>query len=328
MAEGEQATEEWKTPERRVAELIDQASKDNLEKYYPEFVQEQGDDDEATDESGDSDGAGDDAGESPPDAAADSGDANDYRDPEGATDSEPEGEGEHGEEPESSAGDDEPIDLKALAERTGIEIDQLYDVQVAMGQGREPLKLGELKDYVNELHTLDDRREALITQQIEHENAMLRDQQEIAMIVEAIGEVPESLRALAAEKQSLNLAKQREQLLQIFPEWADQRQYVDDRSKMVDRISRYGLTEQDLGLVQDARWIKVIADLTRYAAEAEQADAKQKRLRKIPKPVPRTRRRPPSKATQKQAMIDKAAASSDPKTKIAAVSELLNTGGR
>ena len=336
MAETPAETSEWKSDVQRVATILERSSQENLEKYYPEFLEQSKEDgDNDGDESTDADGSGGYSGEVAQDAAADSPDADGNSEPEGTAGEQPETEGEPDEEPEGDQpadGElDEAIDLKALAKKVGVEVSELYGVEVAMGQGREPLTLGELKDMANDLHTIEDRRESVIQQEIEHQNAVLRDQQEISYIVDVLGEVPDQLRQLAAEKHQMEATKQREKLLTIFPEWQEPQQYVAARQRMVQTLDGYGLSETDLSMILDARWIKVVHDLGVMKEHFSKAEGHKKRLRKLPKkPAQKAKRKAPSKAGQREKLIADAKASTDPNDKYAAVATILNqkTGGR
>jgi hypothetical protein len=336
MGEPASADGEWKSDVTRVSEILEKSAQDNLEKYYPEFLSEQGEGEEDADESGDGAEPAELSGEDS-DAGEGSGEAQeDHRGAEGSDSGSAEegaaADDESGGEDEDQPTDDEQgqLDLKALAEKVGVEVSDLYGVRVAMGQGREPLTLGELKDSVNDLHTIEERREALVSERIDHQNAVLRDQHELSYIVDVMGEVPDELRQLAAEKHQIEATKQREKLLNIFPGWKDPQEYVGARERMIGAIGELGLSETDLSLVNDARWIKLIHDYAELSENARNAEAGRKRLRKLPKKVKqRQPRKPPNKASRRDQMLAKARASDKPEDKYAAVSVLLNDkGGR
>ncbi len=265
-------------------------------------------------------------------------DANDAPDPqiEGGTEPEPEPEPAQEPEPESAAPDDdsapesepEPdvaFDLTAMAEKMGVEISELYDIEIPLGGEREPITLGQFKDHVQELFTVEERQTALEGQKIEHENAVIRDQQELlAMINESGVELSPQLRQRANEAAQHHAQQQRELLFTSLPTWRDQAVYQNDRAEMVETLNGvYGISEAQIGSTTEAVLIKMMHDLTRFHRMFGEADANAKRIPKVPR-RPGKKRRQVAKAEQdKTNIINQGATSKDPYDKARAVSSLL-----
>lgn len=278
----------------------------------------------------------------PPDSVDDQPDANPSpeSDESGLTDAEsPETAGESETEPESGSqadgegesdpdqselGEIESLDLHALAQKLDIPLDDLYALEIPLGGEREPITLGQFKDRVQDLFTVEERRESLDAARIEHENEVLRDRNELlAMIRESGTELTPELRQRAAAAAQQHASEQRELLLSVLPGWRENDTYQRDRASMVDTLGReYGLTEAQIGSQVDAVIIKMMHDLTQFHTMFSEAKAAGKRIPKAPR-KPGKPRAPGRRAPKTDEIIAAGKATNDPFEKAGAVGALL-----
>lgn len=235
----------------------------------------------------------------------------------GETDQAGDVEGVHEESPK--------FNIEAIAEKLGIEPAEVYQIEIPLGQDREPITLGQFKDHVQDLLNVDDAREALENRQAEHEASVLRDQQETLAIINALGEnlTPE-LRQMAAQQYQTHMTQQRALMLQMLPEWRDAERYAADRSDMFETLtSHYPVSETQLSAQQEAVTVLMMRDLARFWRREKSIDAERKRIPKVPRRPGKEPARTSKRGASKHQQIQQAAASSDPRDKVAAVKRLL-----
>ncbi len=232
----------------------------------------------------------------------------------------PEGENEQ-------IGHDEPakFDVAAIAEKLGIEPAEVYQIEIPLGQDREPITIGQFKDHVQDLLNVDDARDALETRQAEHEAAVLRDQQETLAIINALGEnLTPQLRQLASEQYQTHISQQRALMLSMVPEWSDAQRYAADRSDIFDTLTaQYPVSETQLSAQQEAVTVLMMRDLARFWRREKQMNAERKRIPKVPRRPGKQPRQATKAEAQKAQLIQQAAASSDYRDKVAAVKRVM-----
>jgi len=218
------------------------------------------------------------------------------------------------------------LDIASLAEKLDVPVADLYAMEIPLGGDREPITLGQFKDHVQDLYTVEDRQEALEAQKIEHENQVLQDQQELlAMINESGVELTPELRSRAAQAQQIHASQQRELLFSAIPAWKDNPEtYQRDRAAMVETLgNEYGLTEAQIGAQGEAVTIKMMHDLTRLLRMERLSNAAAKKVPKLPRRPGKPRRQ--SAKSQKQSEVVAAGrAATDPYDKAQAVKALLS----
>ena len=109
-------------------------------------------------------------------------------------------------EPEAQAAPAEPTaekvkSLKALAEAAGIDIKELYALEVGLGNGEEPITLGQMKDRAKAVTDLDARETEVTVKQQEFENYVLRTQAELREAFSLAKLTPEMLQRGAADQE-------------------------------------------------------------------------------------------------------------------------------
>ena len=166
---------------------------------------------------------------------------------------EPESGGEPEKTPARAEG--EAFTLASIAGELGVEVSELYDVDIPMPDGADSMKLSELKDAATnykrgELERLefDDRVQKernAITQ------AKLELQTMVAMMP-ASARTPQMLE-LAKSEMRQEREHQARELLDRVPEWKDARVYQQDTETIVEHITGFGFDGNDWGNIIDAR---------------------------------------------------------------------------
>lgn len=196
-----------------------------------------------------------------------------------------------GEQPEQQAGESAPeagggdtdeglgtLAMDGLAERAGLTLEELFNVELPLGDEREPVTLGALKDKFTEMARVDDSRTLLDEQRTDFENQMIRSRQELRSIVQMLGpNVPPQLMQAAEASFRQNLDSERDALRAAKPEWKDPETFRAAQDEMLETITPYGYSRQDLDFVMDHRLVKLVYDYGQLQKrfKAAQATAKE-----------------------------------------------------
>lgn len=216
-------------------------------------------------------------------------------------------------------------DVNALAERAGIDAEALYALTVPLGDGREPVKLGDLKDKFQDLQRVDQTRTDLEQERSDFQNEMLRSRQELSEVLKLLPNLPPELIAKAQQAHVSNLDNQRTELLALFPEWSDDSKYQSAQGEILAAVEEYGFGRADMDAVHDHRLTKLLHDFAKLKQRVAKANAKAKELRPSA-PKRGTGKAPGSQSEAQRSLADTlktARDSSDPSTKVAAISQLL-----
>jgi hypothetical protein len=150
--------------------------------------------------------------------------------------------------------------LDAMAEKLGVEVGELYELEVPMPDGAETLKLSELKDMV----TANKRQQA---ERLEWETTKERERNQMANerteLTEMLSMVPPQFRTkqmLEKAQAQIEHAKQAEamKLIQRVPEWRDPVQFAADMEVITPHVAEYGFSMEELSQVYDHRLLAYI----------------------------------------------------------------------
>lgn len=220
-----------------------------------------------------------------------------------------------------------PSSLAELAESAGLTTEQIFELQVPMPDGAEPIKLGQLKDSAAEFATLGEQTTELDDRRQDFENEMIRARQELTEVIQLLPEVPPELIAQAKAKHTAHLDAERQALLGVKPEWADPKVYAAAQDEILEAVADYGFHRADLDLVLDHRLTKLLHDFAGMKARIGRANAAMKEVRKQAKKPGADRRTPAKGASNADSPVldaDKTAAKAgDKKAQGRAVLALL-----
>lgn len=220
-------------------------------------------------------------------------------------------------EPERELEDGET--LQEVAEEVAEAIPEAeidYDLEIPMPDGREPMRLGELKDKVTEL----ERTEA---QMIERENALMRQQDEVNQLLSAAGQLPPELAQQAEQRLQQTLAKEREAMMQAIPEWSDRETYDRDRAGILEVGQQYGFSELEVGQIMDHRVVKFMRDHARLLDQKKAAEKLPEKIKKQSRKGQRPTQR--AKKSEIDQLVGIAKESNNDDLKMAAIDKLLRS---
>lgn len=231
---------------------------------------------------------------------------------------------------QSQATAEEPaaFELKGLAEKLGVSLDELYRLKFRYADG-ESRTFGELKDSFKAVADLDKRSKSLREETGRLEADRLQAQREITALLQAMPphfltpQLLETARQQVGEYQ----ARQAEALLRAMPEWSDQTSRTADFEKLEPLAKEYGFTESELGLAKsnliDHRIIKVLRDYAKLKAELAAVKARPLPLKAAQAPLGG---RPGAGLTAQEQGRLKAAIAGKQMSKTDAIKEILKRG--
>ena len=215
--------------------------------------------------------------------------------------------------------------LDSLAERAGLTVEELYGVALPLGDGRDPVTLGTLKDRFNELARVDDARGLLDEQRTDFENNMIRSRQELSAIIAQLPEIPPALLQQAVAAQRQHVDSERAALREAKAEWKDPEVFRAAQDQMLETVSVYGFNRTDLDMVLDHRLVKLVYDYSQLKKQYAAAKASAKEITNGGRqPFPKQQRQTGAKrATRAHQDLLKRARTGTTQDKTAAVAALL-----
>ena len=225
-------------------------------------------------------------------------------------------------ETQSEASDEAPpaevLDtLEAVAEKAGVKAKDLYKVQIPMGKGEDPITLGEWKDRVQDLRSVDQVRAETEDERDNFRAERLKFQQELQVLGNALqhaqqtGKLDDDTVARAAQAYQAEVEQQNQLARAAAPELAK-----DETVEQIDAVlEKYGAPK---GVVRQGvpAWMQLA--LHRLSVLEGRLDAAKK---SESKPKPKRSTAAPSKAGRSQQLVQAAREGrADP---VAAIASLL-----
>lgn len=183
---------------------------------------------------------------------------------------EPSGDGESSGDDEgkggAAAGDGQkkskPKKFNDLAGTLGIELDELYKLEIASTHDGKPITIEQLKDLhaKQETHVL--RELEFEEKRQQQESELIRAQSELRELMAALPEKaikPEVLERIRKKHDDVQ-AFERGKTLEVIPEWRDEKRRAEDIRGMIDHLKGYGFPENYLQTVFNHRSMKYIRD--------------------------------------------------------------------
>lgn len=177
-----------------------------------------------------------------------------------------------------------PKDLKTLAETLGVEVSELYNLELTDGTGKTH-KLGALKDLAVQQDKVTAKELELSERETTESNNLLRQRQELEQLVGMIPREmlkPELIERIRSEREKY-IAQEVDKLIDVIPEWKNQATLAADKSQMASFLKEYGIEPETLQGMVDHRFIKLIRDSWQRKARIDKAMAAVKETRDPPK---------------------------------------------
>jgi hypothetical protein len=167
---------------------------------------------------------------------------------------------------ETPAGDDKkpaekvkPKTLAQAAERLGVEVKDLYDLEIPSDQ-LKGLTLGKLKDHMVERENFTTRSLKLEEDAAQKEAEFERANLELQTLLGALPKdaIKPEIREAVRQKHEATLKIERERTLQTIPEWKDEKVRTEELAGMVEHLTGFGFPASYLKSVTDHRALKFI----------------------------------------------------------------------
>lgn len=209
-----------------------------------------------------------------------------------------------------------PKNLDELAERLGVEVDELYELEIKTGGEGRTFKLGALKDSAAAESDLDARALQFEQDSVERENALLREREELNFVLSQLPQTTQlkQLRERAAAEVTKRAKAQDARILETLPEWKDKAARERDLDGMNEFIQEYGYGPADIDRIRDHRLLKLVRDAWKKSVAVKAALEKVKngtqgappasgrRPPQPPAPNSRSNNPAPTKHEQKKAL--------------------------
>ena len=173
-------------------------------------------------------------------------------------DEQPDNEGESLGEAEA-----ETLDAKSLAEKLGIDVKDLYEMEFPYGENGEAITLGELKDAGIRARTIDEEAETLTNDRNSYVNEQMKSRNELQQIVSLLPDIPPGLRDAAIRQHDVVRQTERVKMLETVPEWRDPGKEQEAMNNISSTLKEYGYSDTEMSYMLDHRMIKLFHDFTR-----------------------------------------------------------------
>lgn len=165
------------------------------------------------------------------------------------------------EESEAAAGAEKPIKFADLAKGLGVEPGDLYDVEISLAEGREPVTLGELKDSYQDQAAHAEKVDALAERESRSTNKMMQARRQLEELVGLLPEgIPPEMVARAEALDAEKVKTEQRLILEVIPEWGNAAQLAADSKLIRAHLLPYGFSDSEIGMIQDHRLAKYVLD--------------------------------------------------------------------
>lgn len=174
-----------------------------------------------------------------------------------------------------------PKNLNELAERLGVEVATLYDLEINMGDNAEPVTLGALKDAQAAASSLTNDRLEFEEERATYETELRQNQQDLADVIQALPRAALTNELLQKIGRHREQAEKRERALTLksIPSWSDKAKETADREVMAAHLASFGYPEGALEAMFDHRTLSLVRDaaLRKQRVDAALQDVRQVR---------------------------------------------------
>lgn len=200
---------------------------------------------------------------------------------------------------ESSGSDnDKPTKFNDLAGRLGVDLDDLYKLEISQAEDGTPVTIENLKDHFAKQGDFALREIEFEEHRAQQEAQLLQAQEELRELLAAMPEraiKPEVLQKVR-DKHDAQMKLERKRTLDVIRDWHDEKKREADIQGMTEHLQQYGFPVDHLARVPDHRMIKYIRDNW----QREQRIRKALEQVKAGKPNPTTKQKPANKAASKR----------------------------
>lgn len=154
-------------------------------------------------------------------------------------------------------------DLNALAESLGVEVKDLYSVQIPSSvNGAEAHTLGKLKDLAKDQDDLTVRALKFDESSRRRESELIAEEQRLAMLMESLPKTaikPEIL-AKVEQRRLAKLSAECERTMELIPEWSDEAVRSEELKGIVEHLESFGVPGSFLVRHFDAATLRYVRE--------------------------------------------------------------------
>lgn len=191
-----------------------------------------------------------------------------------------------------------PTKFNDLAGKLGIELDDLYKLEITSADDSEPVTIEALKDMHAKKIDLDMRELEFEESRTETEAKLMQAQNELRELMAALPEKavkPEVLEKIR-KKHEAQVTVEKQRTLEVIPSWSDSTKREADIAGMAEHLQGYGYPVNYLANVVDHKQLKYIRDNWLREQRIKKALA----AVKAGKPKPTTSAKPAKKSPVKK----------------------------
>ena len=199
---------------------------------------------------------------------------------------------------DSGSNNAKPTKFNDLAGTLGVELDDLYKLEISQAEDGTPVTVENLKDFYAKQEDSTLREIEFEERRTRQESELLQAQEELRELMAALPEnaiKPEVLQKVRA-KHDAQVQLERRRTLEVIPDWQDEKTRTADIEGMAEHLQQYGYPVDHLERVADHRQIKYIRDNW----QREQRIRKALEKVRAGKPNPTSKQKPARKAPQKR----------------------------
>lgn len=199
---------------------------------------------------------------------------------------------------DSGSESSKPSKFNDLAGRLGLELDDLYKLEISQAEDGTPVTIENLKDHYAKQADFSLREIEFEERRVKQEAELMQAQEELREIMAALPEKaikPEVLQKVR-EKHEATMQLERKRALEVIPEWTDEKKRTEEIEGMAEHLKQYGYPVNYLERIADHRQLKYIRDNWQREKRIREALAKVR----AGKPNPTKTARPTGKAPSKQ----------------------------
>lgn len=171
-----------------------------------------------------------------------------------------------------------PRSIAEVAERLGLKVEEVYELEVPLTGDGQKMTIGRLKDSISELKAFEGHKLAFEEEKVKFENGATRAKDELSTIVKRLKDVIppqhfESVMKAGRDEYTAKLNEERAKVFEFIPEWQDK----DTLAKEVEEINNFlepYFGKKAFSQFNNAKMIKLLRDTTKRELRVRQAIAK------------------------------------------------------
>lgn len=197
--------------------------------------------------------------------------------------------------------------LQSFAEEHEVQPEAIYDLQIHLEEGAEPVTIGALKDHYKERRGFEQLRDDFEDYRSQTQSEIIQGRSQINRMVQLVaGSLPPTtLQAIGQQLEQESRAAldhNRNLMREWFPEWEKPAAANAARKRMLEVVSQYGFSDVEFMNVTDARLVRLLWDAIR---KSDRYDALRRGIREekaTAKEPPAQRKHRPSANDQAKRM--------------------------